>query len=77
MTVISIKEAYCILMSESKSNGSVARGLVKAGERAVPYTQDVRNLETSWPVRVSQTRTLKSCGDQHVKSSPSDEYVGE
>ena len=30
---------------------------IRVGEKAIAYTLDVENLETSRPVRVSQTRT--------------------
>jgi len=48
-----------------------------AGERAMSYGWDTGNLETSWPVRVSQTRTWESSGDQHAENFPSGEYTGE
>jgi len=75
MTVIGINEANCILMFEPKSNESVAKGMVN--ERAMSYTSDVGNLETSWRVGVSQTRTWESLSDQYVKIFPSGEYTGE
>ena len=50
---------------------------IRAGEKAMSYVQDVRNLETIQPVRVSQTWMWESFGDQHAKSLPSGEYLGE
>ena len=49
---------------------------IRAGEKTMSYTSDVGNLEMSWRVRVSHTRTWESSSDQHAKSFPSGEYAG-
>ena len=49
----------------------------RAGKKAMSYTSDIGNLETSWRVGVSQTRTWESLSDQHAKNFLSDEYPSE
>jgi len=71
ITIIGIKEAYYILMSEPKSNESVAKGMVNQS-RWEGNVITSKTLETC--KRFSQfmcpqiTRTWESFGDQHAKS---------
>ena len=47
-----------------------------AGEKAILSTSDAGSVETSWRVRVTQTRMWVSSSDQDARSFPSGEYGG-